>query len=571
MKGILKTPFVFAKYLFSRTGKAAESEKPTVESLGFSLSSRPYADNGGDTDEQGASGKKTDISVSIDVNLEMLKKTLSIPANGDIVLREFVIPYKVPVRAAMLYVEGLVNSVIMNQFILEPLMLTSELTKDDENTLTLAEIVEKRLLPNNQVMASGSINKLLDSMLMGTGLLIVDGLDIAFAVESKGWEHRNVATPQVEQVVRGPQEAFNEVMRVNTALIRRRIRTPRLMAELITIGRLSKTSITVLYMKGITNEKLVKEVKRRISGIDIDFLPDSGYLEQFIEDSPISIIPQTISTERPDRAAAYLSEGNVVIIVDNSPFAIVVPAIFTSFFQSPEDYYMRWPFGLTMRLIRVVAMFIALFLPGIYVAITTFHQEMIPSSLLYAIASSREIVPFPVLAEVLVMEGAFELIREAGIRIPSAIGPTIGIVGALILGQAAVQAAIVSPILVIVIALTALGSFAVPSFASSFALRILRFPMTILAGILGFFGLAAGAFALVIHLVTLDSFGVPFMSTISPSRPSRDVTLRGPLWKMRKRPKFLRTEDPIRQEAIIRDWSPDTPERKQSSNADEED
>lgn len=312
-----------------------------------------------------------------------------------------------------------------------------------------------------------------------------------------------------------------------------------------------------MYIKDIANPQLVAEVKYRIQSIAeaTDYISETGVLEEYIEDHPRSLIPQTLSTERPDRLAAHIREGYVGIVMANSPYSLAVPATFAIFLHTAEDFYLRWPFGNFLRILRAASILIALLLPAIYIAIVNYHQEMIPTDLLLAITAARETVPFPSLVEILFMEFSFELIREAGIRIPSVIGPTIGIVGALILGQAAVSASIVSPILIIVVAITALGSFVVPNYNASFTIRLLRFAFTLLGGFLGFFGIAFGIFIMTLHVATLTSFGVPFLTPIAPYRSkSNDRVIRPLNFNQPYRPYYLRPLDWIRQQKVARPW-----------------
>ncbi|MCL4514670.1 MAG: spore germination protein [Firmicutes bacterium] len=512
--------------------------------------------------EDGQPKKESDISPRLEENLKWLKGLFHVEKNSDIIIREFFLATDPPRKAALIFVEGLIDKKVIDLAVLQPLMLLAGLDKDAKpegpGVEGPIEMVLKHLVPGTQVEKKATFAEVIDGMLKGASLLLVDGANSALLVETKGWEHRTVEKPTTEQTVKGPHEAFNEVVRVNTALIRRRIRSPHLIMEALKVGKLSSTDVVVAYIEGLTNPKLVEEIKRRIKAVETDFIPDSGYVEQYLEDAPFSPFPQFLSTERPDRVAAGLTEGQVAILTDGSPYTTMVPSTFTIFLQSSEDYYLRWPYSSLLRAIRLGALLIGVFLPAIYIAITTYHQEMIPTGLLLAIAASREKVPFPVLFEAVIMELSLELIREAGLRIPSAIGPTIGIVGALILGQAAVQANIVSPILVIIVAVTALGSFTAPNFLASFSLRFLRFPMMFLAGFLGLYGVAAGTMFLVLHMTALKSFGVPFLSPIAPYRPAAggDIILRAPLWLMEKRPSMYRPLDRRRQAPYVRTWIP---------------
>jgi spore germination protein KA len=318
------------------------------------------------------------------------------------------------------------------------MMLSSLDIKNDEKNIS--QYIKKNIMPFNQIKEVKEYQKVIDEVNFGGLGLFVDGMDSAITADVKGWGARGVERPNTELVIRGPQEGFNETVRTNTALIRKRLKDEDLIVENLAIGERSKTPVSMLYIKDIANESLVSEVRRRLKSIKIDYLQDSGELEQYIEDSTFMPAPQITATERPDRVAASLTEGKVSVIVHGSPFALVMPVTMHTLVQSPEDAYVRFPYGNLLRAVRVIGILFSLLLPGIYVAITNFHHEMIPTDLLFAIEAAREKVPFPSVVEILIMEFAFELIREAGIRIPGPIGPTLGIIGALILGQAAVAA-----------------------------------------------------------------------------------------------------------------------------------
>lgn len=518
----------------------------------------------GDRPPFGPPGKKPEpkddmLSKHLDDNLAFLQATFVSPINADLVLREFQVGNEQ--RAVLAYLEGMTDRETINLGILQPLMYLAVEDRAPADPLS-AETIDRMFLPGNQTKRLKNYADAVQEIVGGNSVLFLDGVAEVISIETKGWEHRTISTPRTESVVRGPQEGFVETLRANTAAIRRHLRTPNLVTELFTVGVRSRSDVAMMYVYNVANHKLVAEVKRRIQALEgkIDFVSDSGVLEQLIEDHPHALVPQTIATERPDRCAAFLNEGHVVLLVATSPYALIIPATFTMFIHTPEDYYLRWPYGTFVRLVRFLAAFIALLLPAIYIAVANYHQEMIPTDLLLAIAAAREKVPFPAVVEVLIMEGSFELIREAGVRIPSVIGPTIGIVGALILGQAAVAAALVSPILIIIVAITALSSFAVPNYSAAFSLRVLRFVFIILAALLGFYGVGFGVMALSIHLVSLKCFGVPFMSPIAPYRKGGgDRISRPAIFGQRYRPWFLRPLDAVRERNWIRTWSPETP------------
>lgn len=493
------------------------------------------------------------LSKALAKNKARLEEIFVLPDNKDIILREFKIP-SLNKDAFIIFIDGLTDRNTQNFAVLQPLMVLENRTISSANPI--AAVYEK-LLPGHQVDKSKQLRSVVHGVLDGSTALLVDGSDEALIIETKGWEHRGIEKPVSEHVVRGPQEAFSESFRANTAGVRRYLKDPRLITEIFRVGRRSNTHVGVMYIKDIANPKLVEEVKYRIQSIAMttDYITETGTLEEFIEDRPRALIPQMLSTERPDRLAAHIREGYVGIVMANSPYSLAVPTTFAIFLHAAEDYYLRWPFGNFLRFIRAGAIFIALLLPAVYIGIVNYHQEMIPTDLLLAITASREAVPFPSIVETLFMEFSFELIREAGTRIPSVIGPTIGIVGALILGQAAVSASIVSPILIIIVAITALGSFAVPNYNASFTIRLLRFGFTFLGGLMGFFGIAFGIFIMALHVANLSSFGVPFFSPISPYRPqSNDRVIRPFNFKQPYRPVYLRPLDWIRQKKQTRPW-----------------
>lgn len=495
------------------------------------------------------------ISSNVRENLDHMKKIYSIPVNGDIFLREFDINFKgKPVKAFIIFFDGLTDREIINNYILTPLMVMSGMDlREEEN---LEDYIAKQLLPHCQVKIEQGYRNVIDEINFGGCGLFADGVQVAFSADVKGWEHRGIEKPNNEIVLRGPQEAFNELLRTNSAQIRKRLKDEDLIVEDISVGRISKTPCSMLYIKDIANERLVDEVKRRLVSINVDYMLDSGVLEQLIEDSTIYPSPQVLSTERPDYVSAMLANGRVAIIVSGSPNVLVVPTTAYELMHSAEDVYIRYPYANLLRLIRLIALFMALLLPGIYLAITNYHQEMIPTDLLLAIEASREKVPFPSIIELLLMELSFELIREAGVRVPGPIGPTLGIIGALILGQAAVAANIVSPILIIVVSVTGIGSFAIPNYSLGYSIRIMRFAFIALSALAGFLGITAGLFILGLWSTSLKSFGVPFMAPLGPktSDIARSVLFKAPEWKMEHRPDYLNTKKARKQDKISMGW-----------------
>lgn len=507
------------------------------------------------------------VSTNIDSNIEFIKKSFNAAFNKDIVIREFMAAGMY--RAFIAYIDGMVDRTTINNFILRPLLNKDRLETD--GSCSLDNILQK-VLETNQAVKKAVPDDVIYEILQGNTCLYADGCNFYLSCETKGYEKRSIDKPQTEGVVRGAQEGFSENLRTNTVLIRKIIKNKDLTTEFLKIGKRNNNLCAVMYINGLTNPAIVNEVKRRIASLKTDFIAGSGMLEQYIEENTWSLVPTILSTERPDRAASHLVEGKVVIIADGTPFALVVPISLTTMFHTPEDTVLRWQYGTLLRIIRLTAAVIATFIPGMYVAVTNFHREMIPTDLLIAIAKARENVPFPTIVEVLLMEISFELIREAGIRIPGIIGNTIGIIGALILGQAAVQANLVSPVLIIVVALTGLGNFAIPDFSVAFAARIARIIFIILGASLGFYGISLGIVTLTTIMSCTTSFGVPLLSFMAPKvKNTNDLIMRQPIWKQEYRPDNVNSLDGIRQPEISREWTVEDAEIPAGSGRKDED
>ncbi|MBR1802878.1 MAG: spore germination protein [Clostridia bacterium] len=516
-----------------------------------------------------------EIFSSLTVTIEYLKVKYNAMINSDIILREFTLSARNrQYKALLFFIDGMVDSQLINNNVLQALMLrnranifdgdqnqivseakTNNITVRRVKKFDLENYVFDCLLPQNNVKKVTDFDSAFRSVNMGNCLLFVDTLALAFDIDVKGFKQREVNTPNNEVIIKGPQEAFVENIRTNTSQLRRTVNNENLVIESIDVGKISKTKCAICYMKNIANDDLVAEVKYRLNNLEIDSLLSSGELEQLIEESHKYSVPQIISTERPDKSSKYLYSGRVVVLVNGNPYALIMPATFFDFISSPEDTNLKFQFANFVKFLRLLSIFITLFLPGLYVAIATFHQELLQTELLFSILASRENVPFPIIFEILIMEISFELIREAGLRVPSPIGPTIGIVGALVLGQAAVSAGIVSPILIIIVAITGIASFSIPDFSFGFHLRILRFVFILLGYIAGFFGIALGMFVYLCVLFSLNSFGVPYMV---PYGPVTNLNHGGyfvePTWKREKRPDFLNTKKEISQEHISMKW-----------------
>ena len=490
----------------------------------------------------------------IDENVQIIKDILE--DSVDLAKREFIFHAHSDIRMVCFCTDGLVNTQEIQNVIEVMYFKTSELIVNSEVGPIKDDIVKKiieNLILHPSTKPVKKVDEVIDEILSGNTVFFINGSNEAFTVSTKGWDTRSVDEPVAEQVVRGPRDGFTENVRSNTALVRRRIRDPLFRIEAMKIGTKTKTDINIAYLKGTVKEDVLKEIKSRLQKIKIDSVLESGYIEELIEDSPLSPFPTIQSTERPDKVAASILEGRVAIFVDNSPFVLVAPTYFWQFLQASDDYYSRYYTATFYRIIRYIAFVISLTLPSFYVMLASFHQEMIPTSLALTIASGREIVPYPVLLEALIMETAFELMREAGLRMPKPVGQAVSIVGSLIIGQAAVQAGLVSPFMVIVVALTGIASFAIPNYAASFSVRLIRFPLLIASGTMGLLGFAACFSILAIHAISIRSFGEPYLAPATPFKPSdqKDALVRFPWWKMVSQPELAEgQEDRVKENQI---------------------
>lgn len=495
------------------------------------------------------------LSAILDKNLYILKKLFV--NSDDVVFRDFIIDGQEDARKGVIvYIEGLVNSDVINRDILEKIIYHKDdyANKDGEQSAQqttngnrpldgqkwMKTLIECTLSANNLSVCQ-TITEVKDGILNAQAVILIDGVNAGIVAGVEGYEVRGISEPESSVVIRGPREGFNENLRTNTSLIRRKIRNHNLKGETMLVGEKTHTKICLMYLDGVVNQGVLQELKKRINDIKIDAILESGYIEEMIEDNPFSPFPSVSVTERPDDAAAAIMEGRIIIIVDNTPFALNVPMVFEDLMHASEDYYNRYIGGTIVRLIRFFSLFISIFLPSLYVAIVTFHPEMLPTPLLISVAAAREGVPFPALIEAFLMEFTFEALKEAGARMPKAIGSTVSIVGGLILGEAAVSAGLVSRPMVIIVAGTAIASFAIPGFGVQSTVRFIRFPFMALSGMFGLYGIILGAIVLLIHMCSLRSFGVPYMAPFAPiiKEGLKDSLVRAPWWSIKFRPSIF--------------------------------
>jgi spore germination protein len=493
--------------------------------------------------------KDMSFTPNIETNLDNLKKVAG--GSADFVFREFVVG-KAGIKCGIMYVDGLIDRLVIHDQIMDSAMVEATRFEDLSGVTltkgTLFDYLFNRGITVADMKIMEKFSDAIDMVMSGEVLLIVDGTPKCMIISARGWASRGITEPVTEGVIQGPRDGFTETLRTNTSLLRRRCKDPNMIIKTIKLGRRSKTDVCYVFIKGIVKEGLIDELEERLSKIDIDLIFESGQVDQLIEDDSISPFPQSQLTERPDKVVAAIAEGRAAILVDGTPFAIIIPTTLYQFLQSPEDYYDRWIIGSFIRALRFFATFIAALGPSLYIAIVSFHPGMIPTELALSIAGAREGVPFPAIVEASLMEITIELLREAGARLPKPIGQTVGIVGGLIVGEAAVRAGIVSPILVIVAALTAIATFVIPTYSAAVSFRLVRFPLMVMAAIFGLYGVMLGFIMLNIHLVTLKSFGVNYLSPQTPFqvRDWKDTVLRFPSKYMFFRPSYTEPVDMVR-------------------------
>ena len=519
--------------------------------------------------------KPQKVSTNINANLEYVKTKYNTLINSDIIIREFILNARGnQYKAFLLYIDGMVDSQLLNDFVLESLMLRNRnnlfggeqnrvISETVSNNVTvrkvkrfnLADYIESCLIPQNTLKQQNVFDDIFAGVNSGNCGLFVDTLSVGFDIDVKGFKQRSITKPENEVVIKGSHEAFVENLRTNTSLIRRFTNNENLVIENVKVGKVTKTNCALCYVKDIANDDLVAEANYRLNNLDIDSLLSAGELEQLLSETNFLGVPKILVSERPDSAVKSLLQGRVIIIVNGSPYALILPAVLIDFLSSPEDKNLKPIFANFLKVIRIISAFFALLLPGLYIAITSFHREIIPTELLYSILSSRQSVPFPIILEIVIMEISFEIIRESGLRVPSPIGPTLGIVGALVLGQAAVSAGIVSPILIIIVAITGMSSFAIPDFTFSFHLRFFRFAFVFLGYLAGFLGIGIGIFVYISALCDLETFGVSYTAPYAPVMNSKNNGfLLSPIWKRESRPTFLATKRIKKQNKISMKW-----------------
>ena len=467
---------------------------------------------------------------SLDENLALFREIFSLDATFR--LRD--VQSGAGVRCCLLYLDGMVNSELVNQSIVRPLILASPAEGD------VADFLEHRVLYANDVNRKEKLTDLLRGLLYGDSVLLMEGAACGLVINSKGWRTRGISEPDNETVLQGPREGFDEAAMLNLAQLRRKLLTPDLCIEMLRIGRRTDTLVFVCYLHSLASPHLVKKVKERLSEIDIDGILDTNYLNELIRDRKYSVFKTCGTTERPDVVASKLLEGRVAIMVDGTPVVLTVPYLFSENFQSDEDYYLNFWVSSVGRFLRYLCFFITVSVPAIYLALLTYHKRLIPTFLLLSAAQSRGGVPFSSFVECLMLILILEILKETGARMPQNLGHTLSIVGGLVVGQAAVEARLVSAPMLIVVAVSGIAGLMVPRLRA--AVFYLRLGMVLLAVGLGLPGCFLGLTLILARIVELSSFGVSYTRSLEDPTVQglKDTVVRLPWGMMKKRPAFNR-------------------------------
>jgi len=484
----------------------------------------------------------------VELNTENMRKILG--KNKDVKFRKIFINDKDTLPATVVFIDGLVDQQLISDYILKPLVQEPKL-ENAENSKDVIKLIERGIIYFPLMEKKQNINDVISEVINGHTALVFDNDCTAFTFDTKGFEKRSIAEPTGENVIKGSKDSFIEDLRTNTATVRRKLKTHNLAIEEVKIGKQSVTSIAIVYIDGLTNRHITEEIKKRLDKINVDGVLTSGIIEENIIDNKYSPFPQILYTERPDRFCASVMSGRIGLIIDGLPITIILPGTFDVFMQASEDYSQHFIVSSVIRLLRYILLFVTLLLPGFYISITTFHQEMIPTELALAITASKEGVPFPSFIEVIFMLIAFEILVEAGLRLPKSIGQAVSIVGAVVVGQAAIDARLVSPSVVVIIAITAIASYTMPNQDLSNAVRIWRFVFVVFSSIIGLFGLSLAGIILLHHLAKMEVYGLPYLSPFvgEENKDMQDSIFRLPFSSLYKRPISLKTSNKKRMNA----------------------
>lgn len=484
------------------------------------------------------------LSLSLEENIITIKEIFN---NDDtLMIRKFQNRIN-NLKCAILFIDGMADNNTINENIIRPIV--------ENNTKKLKsnpiEYLQYEVIVSSQCEKTKNVNNLINGLISGNTILFLEGVDHGLIIQSMGWEYRDINEPKVETVVRGPREGFTEVLAINLSLIRRKVKNNKLKFKYMTIGDMTNTKVCVCYIEGLASDRILNELLEQLNNISIDGVLDSKYIQEYINKQPFSLFETTHVTEKPDVVVGKLLEGRLALIVDGTPVVVTLPFLFIEVFQAADDYYTNYYFASLNRIIRLFGFVMTISIPAVYLALVTFHQELIPTPLLMSIYASRLAVPLPTIFELIILLVAFEILREAGTRMPVYVGQTLSIVGALVLGTAAVEAKLVSAPVIIIVGLSGITSFMIPSITGSST--IIKFALVGFSAVLGLYGYIIGIAFLLIHLIKLKSFGVPIMSNFTSLEPRemKDTHIRVPRWAMKRRPKILGQKNPARTDIHI--------------------
>lgn len=502
--------------------------------------------------EQQPQCDQSTICPDLKTNLDVIKNKFNVAENMDVIIREFNVGRKL--KAFLVFIENMIDKQQLNLSLL-PQLMDKDVFGDSPDACPVDYLIEN-VIAMRQVRKTNQYHEAVTIVLCGGSALFIEGCNECVIIKTFGAEKRPVEKPITENVIQGCQEGFTESMDTNVSLIRKNIRNENLVVKFIPVGNTNHSQCAVMYLKGVANESVVTEVMKRIKKISASYIAGSCFIEEFIEDNPLMLLPQMINTERPDRIASFIMDGMVTIIGEGTPRVIAAPCTFFRLMHTSEDTNVRWPFGTFLRLVRYLGLITSVFLPGMYVALILFHTEMLPTEMLVSIATAKEAVPLPTLIEVLILELSFEMVREGAIRVPGVIGQTLGIVGALILGQAAVSANLVNPVTVIIVSLTSIGSFTIPNYELSLGMRVIRFFFIIAGAVLGFYGISIMLAIFLMLACSMKSFGVPYFAPVAPKTKSKnDTLLRKPIFSSGDRSDALNTPDRASVRNNVKNWT----------------
>lgn len=481
----------------------------------------------GDKEEVDFEEKTTPLTKSIADN--MIKLRAAFKNSSDFLTRQITIN---DVSVAFLMIEGMVNLQTMSKMFLDPLL--NEGFKKKGDSTEIYDFIEKKSVLAADMKDVFTCEEIFQFIMSGFIVILIDGIQRAIVFGVQGFSFRSISEPNSEVNERGSREGFTEPLRINMTMVRRRIKSPYLKFELSTLGTTSKTDICLMYMTDRVSPTLLQDVKKKLAKIKLEIILTSGYIKPFLEGRPWSLFSDVGNTERPDVLAAKINEGRIAILVDGTPYALIVPYFFVENFQCLDDYSHRAYYASFIRILKYLAFVMTILLPGLYVGIGTFHPELLPHALLFNIAAAEETTPFPLFLEALIIHFLYEIMREAGLRLPRAVGHAVSIVGALVIGDAAVSAGLIGSPMILIVAVTAISSFVVPSLYES--ISILRFVFIIIGGTMGLYGIALGCAVLLINICSLNTMGAPYMAPIAPFSLSamRDTFIRARFTKLQK-------------------------------------